>query len=79
MVRASAKNYLRVASLTDPADYGPLVSKMRAAGGRIDLKTRFALAKKAFAHTAAYDTAIAEWLSARTDAEVASCYSKQGA
>jgi phosphoribosylaminoimidazolecarboxamide formyltransferase/IMP cyclohydrolase len=79
MVRASAKNYLRVASVTDPADYGSLVSKMRAAGGRIDLKTRFALAKKAFAHTAAYDAAIAGWLSARTDAEVASCYSKQGA
>ncbi len=78
MVRASAKNYLRVACVTDPADYGMLISKMRAAGGRIDLKTRFALAKKAFAHTAKYDSTIAGWLAERSDSDMESCYEKQG-
>lgn len=78
MVRASAKNFLRVACVTDPADYGLLISKMRAAGGRIDLKTRFELAKKAFAHTAKYDSTIAGWLADRADADMESCYKKQG-
>ena len=79
MVRASAKNYLRVASLTDPDDYNRIISKMRAAGGRIDLKTRFALAKKAFAHTAEYDATIAKWLAERSDDEMEGCYEKKGA
>ncbi len=79
MVRASAKNYLRVASVTDPDDYGQLISKMRKAGGRIDLKTRFALAKKAFAHTAEYDATISRWLAERSDAEMEGCYEKKGA
>jgi phosphoribosylaminoimidazolecarboxamide formyltransferase/IMP cyclohydrolase len=79
MVRAAAKNYLRVASVTEPDDYGMLVSKMRAAGGRIDLATRFALAQKAFAHTAAYDRAIAGWLGERSAEEMQACYDKKGA
>jgi len=77
MVRAAAKNYLRVAAVTDPDDYQPIVKKLRTSGGRLDLQTRFALARKAFAHTAAYDTAIAEWLGARSDAEMEACYQKQ--
>lgn len=79
MVRAAAKNYLRVASVTDPDDYGALIAKMRAAGGRIDLATRFELAQKAFAHTAAYDAAIAGWLGERAAAEMHGCYDKKGA
>ena len=78
MVRASAKNYLRVASLTDPDDYGMVINKMRAAGGRIDLKTRFALAKKAFAHTADYDSTIARFLAEQADGAMENCYEKQG-
>jgi phosphoribosylaminoimidazolecarboxamide formyltransferase/IMP cyclohydrolase len=77
MVRAAAKNFLRVASVTDPADYAPLVKKLRLNGGRLDLKTRFDLARKAFAHTAAYDAAIARWLEARSLDEMESCYQKQ--
>ena len=59
MVRASAKNYLRVASVTDPLDYANIANELEAHGGTIGLDTRFKLMKKAFAHTAAYDAAIA--------------------
>ncbi|MFA5043489.1 MAG: hypothetical protein WC381_08215 [Kiritimatiellia bacterium] len=62
MVRAAAKNFLRVASVTDPADYPAIAAELKAAGGKLALKTRFGLACKAFAHTAAYDAAIAAYL-----------------
>lgn len=74
MVRASAKNYLRVASVTDPADYDGVISELQAAQGVLSLKTRFGLAQKAFAHTAAYDTAIAEYLRGKSFDEIKSCY-----
>ena len=64
MLRASAKNFLRVAAICDPADYGPLIEELRRQGGATTLEQRLALAKKAFAHTAAYDTAIGAYLSA---------------
>ena len=64
MVRASAKNYAHVAVLTDPADYPGLVAEMEASGGGISLETRFALACKAFSHTARYDGAVANYLTA---------------
>ena len=59
MCRASAKNYIRVASVTDPADYGRILDELRANSGAVSFATRFSLMKKAFAHTAAYDAAIA--------------------
>lgn len=59
MVRASAKNYLRVASVTDPKDYAGILSELRCNQGTVGLETRMALMRKAFAHTAAYDLAIA--------------------
>ena len=62
MVRAAAKNYGGVAVVTDPADYAALVAEMKANGGALSLATRFNLAKKAFAHTAAYDGAVANYL-----------------
>ncbi|MBI5501544.1 MAG: hypothetical protein HY907_14960 [Deltaproteobacteria bacterium] len=62
MIRASAKNYLRVAPVVDPADYPRIVERLRRTGGALDLATRFELAKKAFAHTASYDSAIAGFL-----------------
>ena len=60
MLRSAAKNYGSVAVLVDPADYGRVLEELR--GGGISAETRFALAKKAFAHTAAYDGAIANYL-----------------
>jgi phosphoribosylaminoimidazolecarboxamide formyltransferase/IMP cyclohydrolase len=67
MVRSSAKNYRFVAIVTDPADYPKLVSEMQANGGALGDTTRFALAKKAFSHTAEYDGAISNYLTALDD------------
>jgi phosphoribosylaminoimidazolecarboxamide formyltransferase / IMP cyclohydrolase len=62
MIRASAKNFIRVASVVNPGDYGEIIDEMAAGKGRIDLALRYRLARKAFAHTAAYDAAIAGYL-----------------
>ncbi|MDR2881417.1 MAG: bifunctional phosphoribosylaminoimidazolecarboxamide formyltransferase/IMP cyclohydrolase [Azoarcus sp.] len=62
MVRSAAKNYTGVAIVTDPADYAPILAEMRASHGALQLATRFDLAKKAFTHTARYDSTIANWL-----------------
>jgi phosphoribosylaminoimidazolecarboxamide formyltransferase / IMP cyclohydrolase len=69
MIRAAAKNHGSVAVVVDPADYGAVIAEMQAnsaAGGRgaIGGVLRARLAVKAFAHTAAYDAAIAGWLAA---------------
>ncbi len=77
MVRASAKNYLRVASVTDPLDYASIARELAMNGGTIGLDTRFKLMKKAFAHTAQYDAAIAEFFTSRPWDEVKNTYSIQ--
>lgn len=59
MVRAAAKNHPSVAVLTSPAAYDAALAAV-AAGG-FTLEARRALAAEAFAHTAAYDVAVAEW------------------
>jgi len=59
MVRAAAKNHPSVAVVVDPASYGDVVSAAQSGG--FDLKTRRRLASLAFAHTAAYDNAVATW------------------
>lgn len=64
MVRSAAKNYQHVAIVTDAADYSALADELHANGGGLSLATRFALAKKAFSHTAAYDGAISNYLTA---------------
>ncbi|OZA26847.1 MAG: bifunctional phosphoribosylaminoimidazolecarboxamide formyltransferase/IMP cyclohydrolase [Hydrogenophilales bacterium 17-64-11] len=67
MVRSSAKNYRHVAIVTDPADYPLLATEMQANGGALTEATRFKLAKKAFSHTAEYDGAISNYLTALND------------
>jgi phosphoribosylaminoimidazolecarboxamide formyltransferase/IMP cyclohydrolase len=74
MVRASAKNYLRVASVTDPLDYANIANELADHGGTLGFDTRFKLMKKAFAHTAEYDTAIANFFTSHTWEEVDSTY-----
>ena len=64
MVRSAAKNHQYVAVVTDPADYAEILGEMQAASGAIGLPTRFKLACKAFSHTAAYDGAISNYLTA---------------
>jgi len=68
MVRSSAKNYPGVAVVTDPEDYPELLVEMTADDGELSLATRFALARKAFVHTARYDAAIANWLTSLDEA-----------
>lgn len=61
MVRSAAKNHASVAILTDPADYDVILAELAATGGATTLATRRRLAAKAYAATAAYDSAIASW------------------
>jgi len=60
MIRASAKNFPGVIVVVDPADYKPVLEKLK--GGDIDLAERKRLAQKAFQHVAVYDTAISQYL-----------------
>lgn len=66
MLRAAAKNHAGVAVVVDPVDYGRVLEELRESGAVGDA-TRLALAKKVFAHTAAYDGAIANYLYALDD------------
>jgi phosphoribosylaminoimidazolecarboxamide formyltransferase/IMP cyclohydrolase len=61
MIRSAAKNHASVTVITDPADYDRVIEEMRAGNGATSLKTRKALAAKAYARTAAYDAAISAW------------------
>jgi phosphoribosylaminoimidazolecarboxamide formyltransferase/IMP cyclohydrolase len=61
MVRAAAKNHAHVAVVVDPGHYAGVLDELRSAGTLSD-GTRRRLARAAFAHTAAYDAAIATWL-----------------
>src|SRR5262245_1540927 len=62
MVRASAKNHAWVTIVTNPRQYEPLIEELRANDGTVSDETRRAFALEAFAHTAAYDAAIVQWL-----------------
>jgi phosphoribosylaminoimidazolecarboxamide formyltransferase/IMP cyclohydrolase len=77
LIRAAAKNFLRVAAVVDPADYPALLAELGAGGvrhGTIGLVARFRLAQKAFAVTAAYDRAIAGYLAGCSPEQVAGAY-----
>jgi phosphoribosylaminoimidazolecarboxamide formyltransferase/IMP cyclohydrolase len=61
MIRSAAKNHERVAVVVDPADYARVLAEIQGAG-EVSAATRYELARKAFAHTASYDGAIASHL-----------------
>lgn len=61
MVRAAAKNHEYVGVVVDPTDYDIVLAELQNAG-TLSVGTRKSLARKAFAHTAAYDAAIVSWL-----------------
>jgi len=65
LVRAAAKNHAHVGVVVDPADYPALLEELRANAVKLSPATRFRLAQKAFSHTAAYDGAISNYLTAR--------------
>jgi phosphoribosylaminoimidazolecarboxamide formyltransferase/IMP cyclohydrolase len=60
MVRAAAKNHAHVGIVVDPREYSTVLDELRR-GGRLSDDMRLRLARKAFAHTAAYDAAIVSW------------------
>ena len=62
MLRAAAKNWTDVTVLIDPADYAQVLAELKTGG--VERSTRFMLAKKVFAHTAAYDGMITNYLTA---------------
>jgi len=61
MLRAGAKNHNSVTVVTDPGDYDAVVAELSGEARTMSADTRRRLAAKAFARTAAYDTAIAKW------------------
>ena len=63
MVRAAAKNHAQVGVVVDPDDYPAVLGELRS-DGRLLAATRRRMAAKAFAHTAAYEAAIADWFAA---------------
>ena len=62
MIRSAAKNFQDVAIVTSPADYDAIAGEMARSGGELSSATKWRLAQKAFATTAAYDAAIASTL-----------------
>lgn len=65
MLRSAAKNFESVYVVVDPADYGRVLAALQAADDDLDL--RRLLAQKVFEHTAAYDSAIANWFAEQRD------------
>lgn len=69
MVRAAAKTHAFVGVVTNPADYDRVIEALDAHGGDLPADLRRELAAAAFAHTAAYDAAIAAYMGDRVDAD----------
>ena len=62
MIRSAAKNFQDVAVVTSPAEYEAIAAELTQSGGALSKQTKWRLAQKAFATTAAYDSAIASTL-----------------
>ena len=77
MIRASAKNFIRVASVVDPGDYSDILDDLAANSGCTSLGLRFRLAQKAFGHTAEYDSTIRDFLGEKSIQDVDACYHKE--
>ncbi len=69
MLRSAAKNYQSVTVVTDPEDYGAVLSEMAENEGSTTLKTRERLAIKVFQRTSSYDQAIATFLNDSQETE----------
>jgi len=74
MIRASAKNFIRVTPVVDPADYDGLIAELKKNQGKVSLAFRFKMAGKAFEHTAGYDRAIADYFGKTGTDKVRSAY-----
>ncbi len=72
MIRSAAKNAAWVTCVTDPEQYVEVLESLRATGGTTSLELRRRLARAAFERTAAYDRAIADYLTSSRSADAAS-------
>jgi len=77
MIRAAAKNFIRVASVVDPGDYERIINELAVREGCTSLNLRYELAGKAFGHTAEYDRTIAEFLATQSIQSVKACYTQK--
>ncbi len=69
MLRGAAKNHADVTVVVDPADYPALLGELEAHAGATRQAFRARLAAKAFAHTACYDSLVADWLGRQNEVE----------
>jgi len=74
MIRASAKNFIRVCPVVDPADYGALLAELKSSKGKLGLAFRREMARKAFEHTGRYDRAIADYFAKTGNDKVRKAY-----
>ncbi len=74
MIRASAKNFIRVCVVVDPKDYELLLDELKANSGKLSLKFRYQMAGKAFERTANYDRAIADYFAQTNFEKVKGAY-----
>ncbi|MFP4330469.1 MAG: hypothetical protein ACLFP6_07110 [Spirochaetaceae bacterium] len=65
MLRGGAKNFLRVAAVSSPGEYGEILRELKTQGGSLSLERRFLLARAAFARTAGYEQRIADYIASR--------------
>ena len=70
MIRAAAKNHGFVTIVTDPDDYSEVLDQLKHHENHTELELRKRLAQKAFARTAAYDTAISNWMADQTNIQI---------
>jgi phosphoribosylaminoimidazolecarboxamide formyltransferase/IMP cyclohydrolase len=78
MIRSAAKNHDFVTVLVDPADYEAVTAELAEQGGGTTLASRRRLAAKAFARTAAYDSAISGWFARTLGETFPECFSLSG-
>jgi phosphoribosylaminoimidazolecarboxamide formyltransferase / IMP cyclohydrolase len=78
MIRSAAKNFQDVAIVTSPADYEAIATELASSHGELSHHTKWRLAQKAFATTAAYDSAIASTLERISAAENFSLAPQEG-
>ena len=71
MLRAAAKNHDAVTVVVDPSDYTALIEELKAHNKQLSFATRQRMAAKTFAHTAAYDGAIANFLTGLPEPDIA--------
>jgi phosphoribosylaminoimidazolecarboxamide formyltransferase/IMP cyclohydrolase len=78
MIRSAAKNHTSVAVVVSPTDYPTVLSELQRGNGTLSQATRSRLAVQAYAHTAAYDATITNYLAAQLPAESESNEAGQG-